>query len=55
LVEPQGAVADLPLKSYQHALEPERLVIIKGGHFATGSTPTSDPNDAAPFLVSEQK
>jgi EamA-like transporter family len=49
LVEPQGAVSDLPLKAYQRALEPKRLVMIKGGHFATGSRPTSDPHEESPL------
>jgi uncharacterized protein YbjT (DUF2867 family) len=28
LVEPQGAVSDLPFKAHERALEPKRLVII---------------------------
>ena len=27
------AVTDLALKAYERALEPKRLVMIKGGHF----------------------
>jgi hypothetical protein len=29
----QIAVADLALKAYERALEPKRLVMMKGGHF----------------------